>query len=586
MAESIFPVDCILKQINGVYELKNGRPWRINLMASSRTSLFVADFNKINCHMFDPFSYRILPAYKVISLEDWGSNFAINAIRRNEIGSSEVLVSVDDGGNVFVFFTSNLHQPPLHFMVEESAWGIAVHGPSHLLAISANSHNINLFDLSILKNGHHDQTLIELISDSRKVLKGHCNNVPSIDFSGCGNFLTSSSIDSSCIIWHVKTGKILRRKRISEDWGWCARFVSPLAFNRIVQRSEGFGKVADGRYNMLQANYVESRIVFARGAPMLPMTDALNFLEKHLQLNESEPPNSYFENENVKSKELGTSLFQCYDNESFSAQTPFFLSSHPPTIIRGSSAYSNYTNEIFVKIPPVDKLNLTEHVFTDVNRPLFEVSMKYFDDRGIRVVPDPIYDQIASTMISPLENFTDEDSDENDSNHAMISENFFENLDKNDITEQFQGITDIPSDLILFSNLKDVFILGPNLQQLCKTQNAISRVDRSQNFVSNHFDRICFMEVVEDLGLVVIASQKGKIALARLARIITIDGILKFAMHIEQYLPTDSIMPLYGLTVTKILENELSYHRLCALYYDGKFYYFELRHLSKANVFS
>ncbi|KAJ3209698.1 hypothetical protein HDU67_005992 [Dinochytrium kinnereticum] len=150
----------------------------------------------------------------------------INAIRICHLGNDEVLVSVDDEGLVMVWFTENFDRQPLSFKNNISTWGIATHAPSRLLAVSANSHQITLFDVSHqgVEHSLEDRELISRVD--RKELSGHLHNVPSIDFHENGRFLASCSIDGTCRVWEVATGKTLRIIYGKElKWNWAIKFL-------------------------------------------------------------------------------------------------------------------------------------------------------------------------------------------------------------------------------------------------------------------------------------------------------------------------------------------------------------------------
>ena len=77
---------------------------------------------------------------------------AINSLTVGELGSEEVLVSAHDDGNVCVWYTRDLTRIALRFSVGKSAWGVALHKARRLLAVSANSHVITVFELGVGKN--------------------------------------------------------------------------------------------------------------------------------------------------------------------------------------------------------------------------------------------------------------------------------------------------------------------------------------------------------------------------------------------------------------------------------------------------
>ncbi|CAG8552154.1 4932_t:CDS:2, partial [Ambispora leptoticha] len=188
------------------------------------------------------------PSDDIINEEPFGGS-EINAIKVGKLGIEEALVAAN-GRGVFIWFTSMLHKAPIHFCNESSTWGIAMHGPSRLLAVSANSHVITVYDL---RDGLPDSVATTeedtdkdinsvpnknpLLLEPKICLRGHEHNIPNIAFSPDGKFLVSCSIDNTCNVWNVKTGESLVSKHISLDWGWSTCFVSPSSFKLVSKNS-------------------------------------------------------------------------------------------------------------------------------------------------------------------------------------------------------------------------------------------------------------------------------------------------------------------------------------------------------------
>ncbi|KAI9138767.1 hypothetical protein BKA69DRAFT_1117642, partial [Paraphysoderma sedebokerense] len=162
------------------------------------------------------------------------------------LGFEEVLVAVCDDGEVIVWFTNDLNRTPLRFSNEVSTWGATTHGPSYLLAVSANSHQITVWDLrSDLRHAESSLSTIE-VSDGdnmttdplgngmhKRILQGHQHNIPCIDISDCGKWLVSTSIDSTVRIWYLPTGRTMYNIIPSQQWGWHVNFFSLASFKHV-----------------------------------------------------------------------------------------------------------------------------------------------------------------------------------------------------------------------------------------------------------------------------------------------------------------------------------------------------------------
>ncbi|CAG8605121.1 7621_t:CDS:2 [Acaulospora morrowiae] len=231
--------------------------WKMNLAAVStrdRETLFVAVDDVIfvySLSQFEEFEENKStrePKEPIRKLRrNWNDseNQTINAIKVGMLGQEEMLVCVDDSGGICLWYTADLNRRPIFLSNDESTWGIALQGQKRLLAVSANSYNITIYNLkahvnqSECVNNHKGSlrssksTILRRFSDVVEMgdvpqysLVGHSHNIPSISFSPCGNFLVSCSIDCSCRIWNVQTGEIIVSRDVSRLWGWSACFVS------------------------------------------------------------------------------------------------------------------------------------------------------------------------------------------------------------------------------------------------------------------------------------------------------------------------------------------------------------------------
>lgn len=128
-------------------------------------------------------------------------------------------MTVDDGGMVVLYSMKDLKRPPLVFEYvgvshadntishgqcndysnSVSTWGIAMHQGTKRVAVSSNSHEITICTIQSL-----DLSLRQLTR-----LSGHSHNVPAVDFSHCGRFIVSGSIDGICRVWNAETGDVI-----------------------------------------------------------------------------------------------------------------------------------------------------------------------------------------------------------------------------------------------------------------------------------------------------------------------------------------------------------------------------------------
>lgn len=203
---------------------------------------------------------------------------AINSLTVGELGFEEVLVSAHDDGDVCAWYTRDLQRVAFRLSVGKSAWGVALHKERRLLAVSANTHQISVFELAIDPEGEReDDTELEgeegsILGDedcgrshnggrkrrrrrrveSRsphdsdvsedddsicacckrrrrkkspvkdktvKTLIGHDHNIPNISFLGdpSGRWLVGTSIDGAVILWDVVTERTVEKCKMGTD---------------------------------------------------------------------------------------------------------------------------------------------------------------------------------------------------------------------------------------------------------------------------------------------------------------------------------------------------------------------------------
>ncbi|KAJ3222159.1 hypothetical protein HK099_002625 [Clydaea vesicula] len=208
--------------------------WRLNLVASSISCnlLFVASGFEVK--VFD-LEFNLIQTL----VKQNASN--INAVRVGLLHDHEVLIVVDEHGFLTFWFVNDFKRPSMSISTGISAWGIAFHNKNGTLSCSNNHHTIHLVYFK------KDFTV-----KSQKVLVGHRNNIPSIDFT-----------DGTCRIWDVSTGETIRVHHIDHDWCWTIRFVDPYNFKFINDKNFwnlNFSKKAVDKFNF-SSDFEESTTI-------------------------------------------------------------------------------------------------------------------------------------------------------------------------------------------------------------------------------------------------------------------------------------------------------------------------------------
>jgi hypothetical protein len=145
-----------------------------------------------------------------------------------------MLMTVDEAGEVRVFQMDKLTERPFVYNNDNvSTWGIAISNSSSYVAVSANSRTITL-----LKYDTTDFTQFE-----NKSIAGHHHNIPCIDFSNCGRFLASISIDLTARVWEVSTGKMRSKVSLGSQWGWSVKWIDLNSVKSIWAYPEGWQRL-------------------------------------------------------------------------------------------------------------------------------------------------------------------------------------------------------------------------------------------------------------------------------------------------------------------------------------------------------
>ncbi|KAL7270167.1 hypothetical protein RUND412_007136 [Rhizina undulata] len=195
---------------------------------------------------------------------------AINSLTIGDLGVEEVLVSAHDDGDVCVWYTRDLSRLALRLSVGISAWGVAIHKERRLLAVSANSFEISVFELGVSdavdseeetrgRGKHKDEKAkgkarksdVSVTGKTVRVLRGHSSNIPNISFldDTTGRWLAGTSIDGMLIVWDVLKERICSRCRMGYAQGWGVLCLKPQAFKPVNNLYEALGKKPEPRQN-------------------------------------------------------------------------------------------------------------------------------------------------------------------------------------------------------------------------------------------------------------------------------------------------------------------------------------------------
>ncbi|KAL7311762.1 hypothetical protein PS15m_009483 [Mucor circinelloides] len=254
-------------QNRNTLNMSAGMLWRMNLCAVSNEipcTFFVAMNYKINVYTLDTITSPFKDPVKVLTSHNAArtgggaeSPFIINAIKVGRMLEKEVLVSVSEMGEICIWKTEDLSEPPLILNNNGIAtWGVAMHGDQGLLAVSANNFKIAVFNIAEMttKFGKRSSKEPNYLGTTEKIeLEGHEHNIPNIDFNETGRYIASASVDTTCRVWDISTKQMVTHKKssnrqLSQDaWCWSAKFIKPGNFKHVVCNDEEISKLYQQR---------------------------------------------------------------------------------------------------------------------------------------------------------------------------------------------------------------------------------------------------------------------------------------------------------------------------------------------------
>ncbi|KAJ3157060.1 hypothetical protein HDU89_002470 [Geranomyces variabilis] len=617
-------VDSLFSDPVALSGLQHAVPWRLNLTACSikdPTLFFVAVNSRILVFRVPhpsavgvgrPCLKSLSETPSTIHLGEAGGE-TINSIRLGTVGDEEVLAVCRDDGSIQLWFISDFQRRPLQFQHKESAWGLALHGPRFLLAASANSHTIIIWNLKREEGtGEEDgpsRAKAESFVDFDQLeLAGHEHNVPSIDFSTCGKFLASASIDCCVRIWNVDSGACIFRK-FTNQWLWAVRFIDPFNFKRVsAGKTPNWANVFKTKPDDVRRELSKR---FERGvrkgtlpdwtsSKSIPQPDdAASDFEEPATENESytqaaDPPEMFADEDDIRLSEvvsetvdMDCDVDKTGEADDHADDTAFAVPSHPS--VSSANEHGLPREEGEGSDSSSDR--------PDYSTPLVLSDSEESDAMSVDDAADVlqhVYDSQAYT--------SDEDG-------GLFSEMDYEMEDgelsfHDEMPTMYRSVswwrqrpyeppppapilsresTDVntpaaPTDILLATSMENLYLLDARTLTTCHEQlRLVSRYDMRAEVAP---DRLALVALMPELGAAVVASQKGTAAIVRFVRNRDEAGTTRYMTVVEGFLPTarEPPYPLLGLFAARHADegSSLMYH-VHMLYADGHMFGYSVR---------
>jgi len=81
----------------------------------------------------------------------------------------------------------------------------------------------------VVGSNAHKLTVYNLTTRKQQKIGAHSHNVPCVNFSPCGRFIASTSIDKTVKIWEESENGVFKLAKVafpSADWGWAVQWMN------------------------------------------------------------------------------------------------------------------------------------------------------------------------------------------------------------------------------------------------------------------------------------------------------------------------------------------------------------------------
>lgn len=511
---------------------------------------------------------------------------AINNLLVQFLGNEEVVAAVRDDGDVTVVLVrhiiraieqraqpgntlgpvANEVRPLYQNNVGESAWGIAIHSQARILAVSANNHEIRVFKFGLYSAENStaidDESGAERGTDVNLRILNGISNIPCISFCNTG---------------HDPQGRWLLSTDISGNCQGIDLLDTDNRFKRTQMFNFGEDRDFTREFDLVHAGWTimfldtrsfkpESHFTAAVGSAGLETAGAQVVLSRAWDL--SETVNS----PNHKNVYWGTKFPTGDPNLRVQhSRRPTSLDNHHE--IQGSG-----NDEQTLEDSDLDILHDGEDSSLDIS--------------GVN----------ATDGIEEYSDSIDEDEDEDEDGTTANFWNRRETVHRVHFIHEVPLCDDFPCP-ILHASAKNVFLLQPSNQKLTPGpflppvvgfENPLRQQIPLEFGALHRTDRLNMHAYIPSIGVVILASQKGRVLVLSLTKIPGKTGVYppslhmyqnskqtKYAMRAEHILPfpdqedtlARSIYPLHGIAVgpiqgTERLRDGRKRWRLMVMYQD------------------
>ncbi len=542
----------------------------------------------------------------------------VHAIDRRAEPDSTIGVAGDD---IRPFFQSN---------VEISAWGLAIHTEARILAVSSNAHEVRVFKFGLLRADEdvaisgEDEELSDSEDEVRErktdvtlhVLNGEAN-IPHIAFCNTGNdpearWLLTTDISGVCRVMDLDALQAVQAFRFGRSFaaqytggfdhlnaGWAIMFLD----RRSFQPEESIHTALGLQEDHTLAGYKRS--------------DAIWDLSKTIQhLPESYEP---FVERRTKKQNLDSRL-DTGSSEQQTTEVSVELDTNDPTssdVNDDSDSDGGVPVDIEIELPEADQdgsqdmdSEVSEHYHEPTSiEDITQEQLDYEDNQSLSPISlnyDDHLDPPSPILVDDAEDPDDEGTEDTISPNSLYNGTSIHSYAPRFTSQQTPLCDGLPCP-ILHASVRNIYLLQPPAHlkpnsednsfaltpPLLGFANPLRQsIQRDFEFL-RLFDRLNMHAYIPELGIVVLASQKGRAIVLALTKFVStkssasrssersvycmrVTAILPFSSQEEKWRP---FVPLHGLAVAPVQGRgrEEGRWRLMMLYQDHSILSYELR---------
>ncbi|KAI8642256.1 WD40-repeat-containing domain protein [Parasitella parasitica] len=542
------------------------------------------------------------------------SPYIINAIKVGKMLEKEILVSVSEMGEICIWKTEQLDEPPLILKYSNNGiatWGIAIHGDQGLLAVSANNFKITVYNISEMTTrfGKRSNKKPNYLQSAEKIeLEGHEHNIPNIDFNETGRYIASVSVDTTCRIWDIVSKQMITQKRSSSRestqhaWCWSTKFIKPGNFKHVFCADKEITKLYQQRlYQGRSTSLANLGLCHSANNPAFPIN-----VSRVLDLEEEDIDFEIYEDEGEG--ELDDDI---WDDRLLEEEDNFMEEVYERQRMEDEHEYNfgngNDQGEVSETLQSTFQENVDEASDeADQEDEQLMLSLRSATAEHNRIEAgwtatitqstdvnhdgwgDPLLSaeqHVPSTITGINETMQMDDTAFSDNNSPSYCIPNIIRITSNSSMSQLNVTPTITSEEPKYKNLgeyimittgKDVILASttlPRMNKIRSEHDMINKVDIRSDQLLSFLDRINMVEWLPELELFVVASQKGTVALMRLLQVEFEDGHQECLFNNEHYLPINVLQstPLYGMTVKKVDTERFApvSYQIFLFYYSG-----------------